>query len=221
MMTGAANQIDVQVDMRDEWRGVRDQGRRMSCLACATSDAHAHCHSLDQSLSAEFLFFHAGQAMPANDVSQGVTFDAVDHALQFEGQPDETEWPYSTLPPNPWTPPVVSTKWYGTLTEAGIDVKAIFGAVQAQRPVVLGVKMTMEFIDLKTPPYITSALGPAFGGHAVLAVGLGSHTQHGEVVLVRNSWGDKWGDCGCGWVSSTYLEHNLIGSRIVEPITNP
>jgi C1A family cysteine protease len=221
-MTGAgADSLDIRVDLRGAWAGVRDQGSRSACVACATSDAHAHCHKRDRPLSAEFLFFHAGQLMPAKSVADGLTFTAVNQALQAEGQPDETEWPYASAQPNPWMPPPVSQRWHGSLGSTVTGVQAIINTVETQRPVVLGVRLTPEFVGLGTAPYVIPSTGRGFGGHAVLAVGLADHPRHGSLVLVRNSWGANWGDDGCGWLCTGYLTDNLIGYRVVNPLPNP
>jgi hypothetical protein len=214
----ATGGLDVQVDLRSAWTAVRDQGLRSSCLACTASDAHAFSHGRDRPLSVEFLFFHAGQKMPGKNVASGLTFAAVDGALQAEGQPDDAEWPYAMTQPDPWEPPAVSRRWYGRLASAAGTIEAIVQCLKAQQPVVLGVRLTAEFIALNTLPYVIPASGHGFGGHAVLAVGLAQHPEHGSLLLVRNSWGPNWGDGGYGWLCADYLIDNLIGDRVVSPI---
>lgn len=218
MTGGSADSLDIRVDLRKSWGEVREQGQRMSCLACAASDAHGHSHKRDRPLSAEFLFFQAAERMPRKDVSAGVTFSAIDHALQAEGQPDESEWPYTKTQPNPWTPPSVSQRWYGSLTSTTSDVMSIFKLLEAQQPVVLGLRVTQAFIDLKATPFVVPAGGRGYGGHAVLAVGIANSATYGSLILIRNSWGTKWGDTGHGWLSKDYLNDNLIGYRIVNPM---
>lgn len=50
------------------------------------------------------------------------------------------------------------------------------------------------------------------GGHAVMAIGydnkrkIGKHTG---ALLIRNSWGDKWGDKGYGWLPYEYILSGL------------
>ena len=80
-MTGGAADLKIRVDLREAWAAIRDQGARSACLACAASDAHAHAHERRRPLSAEFLFYHAGQLMPRRDVTAGLTFGSVDAAL--------------------------------------------------------------------------------------------------------------------------------------------
>jgi len=213
-----ADAINIRADLRSAWSSVRDQGRRSSCLACATSDAHAHSRNRE-ALSAEFLFFHGAKRMPSKSFVQGLTFEAVDTALSTEGQPDETDWPYSKVQPNPWIPPAVSQRWYGRLNATTNDVSSITHKLESGRPVVLGVKLTPQFVGPLPAPYIVPAAGTGIGGHAVLAVGLGDHAAHGPLILFRNSWGSRWGDFGYAWLCAKYLEDKLIGYRVVQSIS--
>ena len=213
--------LDIRVDLRSTWNSVRDQGSRSSCLACAASDAHAHSHGRRQPLSAEFLFFHAGQLMPRKNVTAGLTFSAVDRALQAQGQPDETEWPYATTQPSPWTPPVVSQRWYCSLASSATDIQSIMKSIETQRPVILGVRLTAAFLALAAAPCVIPAAGKGVGGHAVLAIGLADHPADGSLILVRNSWGSKWGENGCAWLCADYLTDKLIGYRVAHPMSPP
>jgi C1A family cysteine protease len=50
------------------------------------------------------------------------------------------------------------------------------------------------------------------GGHAVVAVGYDDNYKIGEdkgAVLIRNSWGTKWGENGYGWLPYRYIELGL------------
>ncbi len=50
------------------------------------------------------------------------------------------------------------------------------------------------------------------GGHAVVAVGYDDNYKAGEdkgAVLIRNSWGTKWGENGYGWLPYKYIELGL------------
>ena len=50
------------------------------------------------------------------------------------------------------------------------------------------------------------------GGHAVLAVGYDDQKKIGSTkgaLLIRNSWGEDWGDHGYGWLPYAYIEDGL------------
>lgn len=155
--------------------------------------------------------------MPNGDVGAGLTFASVDEALREDGQPTETEWPYLAATPVPWTPPAVTERWYGALADPGAAVADVEAALRARIPVVLGIRLTAEFLAPSGEPYILPAQGAGFGGHAVLAVGLGREQASGTLILIRNSWGDGWCSEGHAWLPRTYLGNKLIGYRTVTP----
>lgn len=221
-MTGpSSSELAVRIDLRAAWPAARDQGGRPACLACASSDAHSYSRDFNQPLSAEFLFFHATQLMPTPAKARGLTFTAADQALRQQGQPTESEWRYSHTQPVPWAPPTVSQRWYGALSPGVPDKSAVIKVLEKKQPVVLGLKLTAAFLAPSRAPHIIPASGSGYGGHAVLAVGFGHHVQFGELILIRNSWGPRWGDMGHAWLCANYLDDKLIGSRLLNPMPAP
>lgn len=220
MTTPESQDLSVVIDLRSGWDFVRDQGGRSSCLACAGSDAHMHAQDLNHPLSAEYLFFQAAQFMPGNDVSAGLTFQAAQSALRDHGQPHEDEWPYQMVEPNPWLPPAVTNIWSADLAfDPAQPVSAIVSQIKSGRPVILGVRLAAGFLGVHAPLYRIEPIGPGFGGHAVLVVGLGIDARGDEFLLVRNSWGDGWGLAGHAWLPVQYLTDKLIGFGTTSPRT--
>ncbi|MGJ3700812.1 C1 family peptidase [Variovorax sp. AFSI2.2] len=210
--------IVVEADARHAWTEVRDQGARPTCIACAVSDAHAHAHGLGQPLSAEYLFYAGLKRVPSLNPAKGLTLGAADQALRSDGQPNELEWPYQTKTPSPWAPPSLTTLWYG-----GLDPCAAYevvDALQAGLPVVLGLRLVPGFNRVQQSPYIIDTSGTPVGGHSVLGVGLGASIAAGaiDLLLLRNSWGFRWGFGGYAWLPLSYLTGNLIGSRTLVPL---
>jgi len=215
MTVSGSDALHVEIDLRASLGGVRDQGTRNSCLSCAASDAHMHLHALTHALSAEFLYHHAGLLMPGGNGTRGLSFSAVDQTLKLDGQPSELECPYQATDSNPWVPPNISKLWHGKLSDGAGQITEIVESVRQRQPVVIAIQLTGDFLGVNSPPYIVATGGPAFGGHAVLAVGLGIDQSHGNLVLIRNSWGSGWGDSGHAWLASDYLANNMIGFRKV------
>jgi hypothetical protein len=205
--------IEVHADLRSAWAEVRDQGARGSCLACAASDVHRQAHGLGHSLSVEYLFWAAAKRIGSTD---GLTFEAAADALREDGQPAEQEWPYMSQTPTPWCPPETTTHWRGGLGFSVEVAPAIAQVLSAGLPVILGVSLTQGFARVRAPSYIIDESGDAVGGHAVVAVGHGSRQgQHADLLLIRNSWGSRWGADGYAWLPTEYLTNKLIGCRVV------
>lgn len=210
--------IYASVDIRGKCSEVRDQGTRQSCLACSTSDAHAIHHG-SPPLSAEFLFYHAIQIAAVGNLADGLTFLEVAQALEKNGQPAETDWPYNLTQPSPWSPPSVTKIWNGRVEHDPSAPAAEIAALIAKgTPVVLAISLSAAFIAPDIPDFVIPADGDGFGGHAVLVVGLGTSAGGATHLLIRNSWGEGWGNRGYAWLPVDYLSNKLIGyAAIVGP----
>lgn len=203
--------ISVAIDLRDVMLPVRQQGRRQSCLAFASSTAHEYSSKSQEHLSVEYLFFHAVARTPRITPGAGTTMVATAEALAQDGQPVETAWPYSMDQVTPWTPPSISEPLLKTTMVAGkMGFADLVATLNHNVPVILGLIITDAFLRpdaLGIVPELTPDIER--GGHAVLAVGHGLTPSGQEAVLIRNSWGPAWGLNGYAWVSQSYLERQL------------
>lgn len=203
--------ITASIDFRSLLLPVRQQGRRQSCLAFASSAAHEHGANIGEHLSVEYLFFHAVARTPGQNPDAGTTMAATAEALTQEGQPVETAWPYSPNQAFPWTPPAFSNPLFKTTMVPGKLAFADLAATLNQKvPVILGLVVTDAFFRpgaMGMIPDVTP--DPERGGHAVLAVGHGLDPAGQEAVLIRNSWGPGWGLDGYAWLSRSYVDRQL------------
>lgn len=193
---------------------MRDQKDRATCLAFALSAAHAKHHSQADWLSVEYLFYHALQLMIDRDPSNGLTFAAGSDALRDEGQPEESSWPYqaNVVLPLPKPPDGIKPIWRANSRWVmNQDIAAVVSELENQRLVILGVQVSSAFFRPPTNPCLIDDVTPGFGGHAVLAVGIGTTPEGTRCVLIQNSWGSAWGDGGFAWLSTNFLAKNLIG----------
>lgn len=204
--------ITPTVDLRPSLLSVRDQGRRQSCLAFASSTAHEHKTLSVEHLCVEYLFFHAVARTPGQNPHGGTSMAAAAAALQDEGQPVETAWPYNSRHLTPWTPPPIASQLYrAVMTLGALDAAGILAALDAGTPVVLGLVITDAFYRPDGAGRVAvRAPDIERGGHAVLAVGYGTDSGTGEAaLLIRNSWGPGWGRGGYAWLSRAYVDRQL------------
>jgi hypothetical protein len=190
-------------DIRQLLHPVRDQGDRETCLSMAMSDGHRACVDAAPCLAADFLHFHAA-AVAGVSVNDAVPVSAAMLALETDGQPAETECPYSPQARDGgWKPTIPAGAVWRHLTGAmqddfwDVTVKCL----DQGRPVVLVLDVDDAFFD-PVGGVVEGAQDPPRACHAVVAI---AHALKPARVLVRNSWGVEWGDDGYAWLSSAYV----------------
>ncbi len=213
--------INVTHDLSHLFGPIRDQGFRPTCLAFATSDVHAAVRSGNEVLSTEYIHYHA-HVHGCTSISEGTTLPNILKALESDGQPKETDWPYTpTKPPDlsSWSPPADIAELFCRASEhLQTHTKEVFNAVQCGHPTVLLTYLSPSFFAGATNGVIdfSSAEPPDPNKrHALAAIATGE-TNSGQAVMVRNSWGEKWGICGCAWLTEEYLNQALFGVAILK-----
>jgi hypothetical protein len=177
-------------------------------------------------LAVEPLWQHCVNAGNADHL--GTTVLATANALNSAGQPLEEHWPYDdTLGAGTERAPATaaSVDWYAAdmaqlpLVHDGVE-ELIELALSASLPVVLLIEITVEFespsaVGEIAVPLITSPLGDY---HAVVAVGTATSTDGTtRRLLVRNSWGSRWGAGGYGWLPLEYLIAFAVEAAVLDP----
>lgn len=207
-------------DLRHLFGSARDQGSRPTCIAFATSDAHAAARADTAPLSPEHLYHYAVQRTPLRAYDEGVNLPTVLSALLHDGQAAESGWPYVDPMPtdlSEWGPPASAHPVYRRRSSiSGVATQAICDHLNSGQPVLLALMVTEAFCG--GPGYdgviLTPADDPEVDYHAVVAVAHGVYG--GEcVVLVRNSWGADWGLAGHAWVSAGYLDTRLYAIALM------
>lgn len=197
-------------DLRPELLGVRDQGRRPTCLAFATSAANEKNIMAAEHLSVEYLYYYAIGRTSGGHPNMGTTMAAAAEALLHEGQPAEAEWPYLNVIPIDWSPPkIAGATIRGALQLGKLTFDDIVAQLNAGHPVILGLIISDQFYQPDRHGCIAPrAADTERGGHAVLAIGHGTDLQN-DFLLIRNSWGASWGIGGHAWLRRDFIDLHL------------
>lgn len=214
----------MSVDLRPEFGPARDQGPRPTCLAFAASDAHAGLRSGWAPLSCEYAFYYA-QRRTGRPPGKGALLSSMLDVLRKEGQPEESGWPYlPTTPTNAasWVPPAIVGTLYGRAGEkAGASIEQLIHELNEGRPTLILIFLSQAFYHPAPQGVVHPAAGEApqpERRHAVIAVGHGNVNAH-RAVLVRNSWGERWGNGGYGWLTEPFLGPRLFAvAKLTEEV---
>jgi len=197
--------VQQRVDLRSQLCPVRDQGVRPTCSAIAVSTAHAHTRQSPVPLSSEYLHWHATSGQANGPAS----LTAIADALRQEGQPLEGACPYVYgIRASNWSPPVgVEVFRRASALRPKVDLQIIADSLNQGNCPILGISVPQPFY-LPKEPWVIAAEGPIRCFHAVLGVGLGEYRGK-PTVLIRNSWGEEWGEDGHAWLDEDFLKLHL------------
>lgn len=134
-------------------------------------------------------------------------------SVNRQGAPKETTWPYiiQQFATKPSVNAYKEAMNYQALQYRRLDhldINQLKQCIYQGFPFVFGFTVYSSFMSravaqtgIVPMPQQSERL---MGGHAVLAVG---YDDEKKVFIVRNSWGDKWGDHGYFYIPYDYITH--------------
>ncbi len=212
--TASAAPLPPAVDLRAEMPPVYDQGELGSCTANAIAAAFDY-ERAKQGLvfmSPSRLFIYANERImertPLSEDSGAQIRDGV-KSLHKRGVCPEACWPYniaqfSVKPPAEAYADALKDL---ALQYHTVGLGGILACLAARRPVIIGISVYESFESHAVAQTgivpLPAEAEQCLGGHAVLIVG---YNLAARTYLVRNSWGQGWGNSGYFTLPFEYLE---------------
>lgn len=205
------------VDLREWASPVEEQWQLGSCTAQAVIGAYElllKMHYPDQlvDLSRLFLYYNARELVGDVDEDVGAYISTAIEAIEKYGLCKEDLWPYDIhkykVKPNWRCYQDASRRSIKNVREI-LSHDQILAALDQSCPVVVGVAVYSGFDRISNQSTILKlpqAREEPIGSHAMCIVGY-DDTQ--QLFLLRNSFGNDWGEDGYMWVPYAYADENF------------
>ena len=207
------------IDLRPRCPAIYDQGQLGSCTANALAAAHEFDQMAQQAPkvftpSRLFVYYNERLLEGHPDEDTGATIRDGCKVIRSAGVCPETQWPYDITrfaerpPPKAYTEALLHQSLKYRRVSQDRDCAMLCQALAAGYPVVFGFQVYSSFESLPKNGLVPMPRRgeKMLGGHAVTAVGY--HLAK-RVIIVRNSWGAKWGVAGHCYFPFAYLGGKL------------
>lgn len=217
--------LPASTDLRQLCPAVYDQGKLGSCTANALAaafdfDRHKEGRPF-MTPSRLFIYWNERDMEGTVSSDAGARIRDGVKVLRKIGTPPETDWPYdiTTFTEKPNTKSFTDAEKNEALTYLRItrphtaktyDMQA---CLASGYPFVAGIGIYESF---ENPDVATTGIVPMpapdeqlLGGHAILVVGYDTAKSQ---FIVRNSWGESWGDHGYFYLPFDYLSDERLAS---------
>jgi len=182
-------------------------------VAFAVAAAHELVSVSPDYYSVEFAFWAAKARDGGIDAARGTLISAGLRGALEEGSRSEVLWPYGVSPWPPGPAPAVAVAGARTgsafsYAHVALSFDAIASALSSG-PIILGYLIVPQ--SWKAPRGVVDVVAgrKPSGRHAVVAL---AHDDHKDALVVRNSWGERWGDRGYGYVTRAYTDLFLLSA---------
>jgi len=207
--------LPAAVDLRSNCPPVYDQGDLGSC----TGNALAGADQFDQlrqdstnpfTPSRLFIYYEERKIEGTVDSDSGAQIRDGIKVLASEGAPPETDWPYDITQFAVQPPPQAyadALQYKVTSYQRVVqNLAQLKGCLAAGFPFVFGFTVYESFesdeVAASGVVNMPGLLEQVVGGHAVMACGYSDAQQR---FIVRNSWGEDWGQAGYFTIPYAYL----------------
>ena len=208
--------LPPKVDLRGSMTRIENQGETSSCVANAVAGAFEYwikrTMKLDYDVSRLFVYYNARWRNGDPDKDEGSIIQLAMEGLKEFGACSEERWPFSKPllleKPNRAAYQEADKSKIKEMAQVPLELEAWKQALASGYPVVFGCLLFESFDRCNQQGGVVPMPDPkdvsreSHGGHSMCAVG---YSDKEQVFIVRNSWGDDWGDRGYCYMPYNYL----------------
>lgn len=215
----ADKKLPAKVDLRKKMTEIEDQGEVGSCVANATAGAYEYLAKMhtgeDYDVSRLFIYYNARYIESEEDESaiedEGcLVQDAIEGLKQY-GACSEDTYPYNIKKVNKEPHAEAYEEAANFVVEDMVHIPLKLDAWKSclaeGYPIIFGISLFASFDKQRKKgvvpvPSPKEAQRESHDGHAMLVVG---YSDVDQVFIVRNSWGEEWGDNGYCYIPYDYM----------------
>lgn len=230
-------ELPHKVDLRKNMTPIENQEQTNSCVANAVAGAYEYLAKMhtdeDYDVSRMFIYYNGRYLGVDGDESaiddNGSYIQKAIEGLKEYGACSEETYPFDVDMVNE----VPHQEAYDEAAEFLVEDMALVptdlyawkSCLAEGYPIIFGINLYQSFDKHRKKgmvpmPSSTEAGRESHGGHAMLAVG---YSDKDKVFIVRNSWGEEWGDNGYCYIPYDYLvnpKFNDGDSWIIKQLNN-
>ena len=217
--------LPKKIDWTSKMSPVRDQGEEGVCVGFATvTGMKEYQEFLDYKklvlLSPRFVYNECKKidGMPG---LEGTTIRAAMQALESKGVCQEKFWPYLPYQKTKAQKGAISNaKKFRIITYARIlNLNELRLSLASKGPCAIGIEVFEGMMKTETGFVpLPRENETALGGHAICVVG---YDDKKKAIKFKNSWSDKWGQNGYGFLPYTYIERYMMDAWNSVDIDDP
>ncbi len=205
-----------KVDLRSKMTKIEDQGETSSCVANAVAGSFEYwvkqATKQDYDVSRLFVYYNARWRNGEQDKDEGSVIQLAMEGLQHFGACSEKSWPFRKpllfKKPNGNAYKEADKAKIKEMAQVPLELDAWKQALASGYPIVFGCLLFDSFDQCNMMGGVVPMPDPkdmsrsSHSGHSMCAVG---YSDKEQVFIVRNSWGDQWGDKGYCYMPYNYL----------------
>lgn len=202
------------IDLRANFSRIKNQGSQGSCTAFTMCSIYEYIlkanKALNSDLSEAFLYYNARKKAGNENEDSGSSFFNAIGSLIESGICMETLFPYNESVYNQQPSPAAYEDALNRLVKVAMNVRVslddIRSALADGYPVAISLKLYDSFSVDKTGfvsrPSESEIQSGKYGNHAMVICGF---SDDKKIFIVRNSWGDHFGDNGYCYIPYSYI----------------